>query len=266
MSGIGTKIVVTTSRKGIPGSEIAALVAETGWEYVSRDEQSIAALARNNAAEGVVVWEAGGPVLYLGTNKFFFHPNMAKNRLAQHRKGRLTDIMARVLGVRAGDEFLDCTLGLGADAITASYLVGETGRVVGLESSPIVAPLVKWGMAYYETSLDWLQEAIRRIEVVQTEHLSFLSQQATGSFDIVYFDPMFREPVPTSQALAPLRTIANTHPLQRETIREAVRTARRRVVVKERRGSPEFERLGIHTVVGGESSRVAYGVIAVDKL
>ena len=34
MSGIGTKIIVTTTRKGIPGSEVAALVAETGWEYV----------------------------------------------------------------------------------------------------------------------------------------------------------------------------------------------------------------------------------------
>ena len=263
MSGIGTKIIVTTTRKGIPGSEVAALVAETGWEYVPRAELSIETLARNKEAEGVVVWEAGGPILYLGNDKFFFHPNMAKNRLAQHRKGRSTDIMARVLGVRTGDEFLDCTLGLGADAIAASYLVEETGRVVGLESSPVVAPLVKWGMAYYETSLNWLREAIRRIEVVQTEHLSFLCQQASGSFDIVYFDPMFREPVRTSQALAPLRAIADAHPLQQETIKEAIRVARRKVVVKERRGSSEFERLGIHTVVGGESSRVAYGVIAV---
>jgi hypothetical protein len=62
MSGIGTKIIVTTTRKGIPGSEVAALVAETGWEYVPRAELSIETLARNNVAEGVVVWEARSPL------------------------------------------------------------------------------------------------------------------------------------------------------------------------------------------------------------
>lgn len=46
-----------------------------------------------------------------------------------------------------------------------------------------------------------------------------------------------------------------------ETVAEARRVARRRVVMKERRESEEFERLGFFEVVGGKYSRVSYGVM-----
>jgi hypothetical protein len=83
------------------------------------------------------------------------------------------------------------------------------------------------------------------------------------SVDIVYFDPMFRRPVLSSSALRPLRSQAEERPLSEAAVREAVRVARRRVVLKDHRDSGEFERLGfVRRRVS--SSKVAYGVIDID--
>lgn len=43
--------------------------------------------------------------------------------------------MLRAAYLSEGDTFLDCTLGLGSDAIIASMAVGETGSVVGIEKT-----------------------------------------------------------------------------------------------------------------------------------
>ncbi len=255
------KIIVTLTQSEAFREGLDEFLAATGWEYVPRGRRSLGKLRSDTGALWVVVWGAGGPVLYGPGERLFFHPNMAKNRISQHRRGLTVDVMERVVGVKRGDRFLDCTLGLGADAIVASYLVGAEGQVVGLESSEVLAYIVGFGMRYYKTDINWLKEAIERIEVIQANHLEFLRQQERGSFDIVYFDPMFRVPVTSSQALSPLRVFADHRPLSIEAVTEALRVARRRIVVKERKDSPEFQRLGIKRVVGGESSRVAYGII-----
>ena len=40
--------------------------------------------------------------------------------------------------VEPGDKLLDCTLGLGSDAIIASLAAGEQGEVCGIEKSPLL--------------------------------------------------------------------------------------------------------------------------------
>lgn len=45
--------------------------------------------------------------------------------------------MLRAAGLSEGDTFLDCTLGLGSDAIIASMAVGETGSVIGIEKTAL---------------------------------------------------------------------------------------------------------------------------------
>ena len=59
---------------------------------------------------------------------------------------------------------------------------------------------------------------------------------------------MFRQTVNRSSGLQPLKKLANPRPLDRESVREAVRVARKRVVLKERLMSGEFERLGFQVV------------------
>ena len=79
--------------------------------------------------------------------------------------------------------------------------------------------------------------------------------------DVIYFDPMFRHPFAESKNIAPLRPVANKNPLTLETIAEARRVARQRVVLKESGKSREFARLGFTERAGGRYSKVKYGVM-----
>ena len=87
-------------------------------------------------------------------------------------------------------------------------------------------------MQLYQSEMLWLQEAIKRIKVINCEHQSYLKQLEDKSFDVVYFDPMFRDPLLKSRALSPLKEVANHQPLELETIQQACRCARKRVVIK----------------------------------
>jgi len=99
--------------------------------------------------------------------------------------------------------------------------------------------------------------------VINADHNQFLAQQASNSFDVVYFDPMFRQPLMSSQPLSPLRNLADPRPLSLDTIEEACRVARTRVVVKERSDGEEFRRLGIETILSTAGHKLAYGVINI---
>lgn len=242
-------------------AELEQFLADIDLPYVPRSGKSLPKLMQECQAQGVVVWKEGGPVLYLGNEQFFFHPNMAKIRIGAFRKQGQVDPMIKACGLKTGDRFLDCTLGLGADAIVAAYFAGT--KVVGLESSQVVASIVKWGMRQFKSDISWLSEPIRSIEVIHTDHYEFLAQQDNGSFDVVYFDPMFRQPLLKSQPLSPLRSLADPRPLSLDTIEQACRVARSRVVIKERYQGEEFKRLGIETIYATSGQKLAYGVINI---
>ncbi|MDD2621274.1 MAG: class I SAM-dependent methyltransferase, partial [Syntrophomonadaceae bacterium] len=214
-------------------------------------------------AQGVVVWQVDGPIMHIANEVFFFHPSMAKNRIACFRKFRQIDNLARACQLQPHDSFLDCTLGLGADAIVASYF-SKGGQIVALESSLLIAMIVKWGMKMYNSSMTWLNSAVKNIEVINANHYDYLKKLPDNSFDIVYFDPMFRKPILESQAIAPLRLMANHQELSKSSITEAIRVARKRVVVKEMTNSQEFERLGLVKLEYSPHNKLAYGIKEVD--
>jgi 16S rRNA G966 N2-methylase RsmD len=254
-------IIATTAQSGIKDfSYLNQFLEESGFPLVAREKQSLDDLLQAHHADAVVVCYRDGPVLYHDNAKFFFHPSMAKNRLAAYRKSGTGDPLVNVCRLTPDDEVLDCTLGLGADAIVASYFT-PAGRVVGIESSPAVAQVVKWGMKLYDSSMSWLNEAIKRIEVVNQEHYEYLQGLDSGSFDIVYFDPMFRRPLLKSQAISPLRALANHRPLDKAAIKEACRVARKRVVIKELAAGTELQRLGCEAIISGKHRKIAFGVI-----
>lgn len=256
-------IIVTTTQSELADQPVLdQFLQETGFQYVPRKGKSIAGLQRDYQCDGVVVWHDAGPVLFVDEEKFFFHPSMAKNRLASFRKGLHKDSLIEACALCKGDSFLDCTLGLGADSIAAAYF-SAGGRIVGLESSPVMAGIVKWGMKLYEGQTEWLNEPIHRIEVVNCRHEDYLQNAPDRSFDIVYFDPMFRQPILASQPLSALRKWANPNSVDRQSIREACRVARKKVVLKEKRSSGEFERLGFNKLYGSRHNPIAYGVIDI---
>ena len=69
---------------------------------------------------------------------------------------------------------LDCTLGIGSDAMLAAFTVGVQGRVVGLEANPNVAFIVTKGTQTYDISELPLTACMRQIEVVQAEAVAYL--------------------------------------------------------------------------------------------
>src|SRR5512138_2034020 len=98
------------------------------------------------------------------------------------------DTFLEAAGIEDGDAVLDCTLGLGADALVAAVAAGPRGRVVGVEASPALAAWVGEGLRRLD------DEAAARIEVRAADHAALLAALPDRSFDVVVFDPMFRHP------------------------------------------------------------------------
>lgn len=225
-----------------------------------RGRQSVAQLmARHGTDRLLLVSRDGIQLIRDGEPPLFFHPSMAQVRLKRLSKGE-TDPMMEAARVERGDTVLDCTAGLGSDAIVFAYGVGPEGGVTALESESIVAYLVGEGLAAYDTGDAGYNASLRRIRLLHCDHLAYLKQQADRSVDVVYFDPMFRKSIGESSSMSPLRQFADIRPLSPESIAEAKRVARKTVVLKEQKDSGEFERLGF-TVKLPSSRKLAYGVI-----
>ncbi|WP_079909077.1 class I SAM-dependent methyltransferase [Paenibacillus sp. 32352] len=189
----------------------------------------------------------------------FFHPSTAAIRIKRLLNGE-QDTLLHLAQVQPGDTVLDCTAGLGSDSIVFSFGAGEAGAVTALESSPLQCLLLQHGLGSYYSDIPGMIEAMRRIRTVQTDHLDFLRQQKDRSFDVVYFDPMFRKPIHESSSIRSIRGIADSRALSEEAVAEALRVARRTVVMKEHRDSGEFARLGF-TELHRSTTKIAYGVI-----
>ena len=100
--------------------------------------------------------------------------------------------------------------------------------------------------------------SIMEDETVYAEADEYLYTLPADSFDVVYFDPMFRIPINASSNMEPLRPISCEKPLTEATVKAALRVAPC-VVVKER-GQKLLEALGCTEILGGRYSRVKYGI------
>jgi hypothetical protein len=138
-----------------------------------------------------------------------------------------------------GDTVLDCTVGLGADALVAATVVGPRGRVVGLESSAALAAWVGEGLRRAQ------DPAAARIELRAADHAGALATLPERSFDVVVFDPMFRHGRAESAGFDLVRRLADPRPLTAEALARARRVARRWVLVKDGAPGWDLARLGL---------------------
>lgn len=254
-------MIVTTAYK--PSPELVAyagrLSHELGGRLVPRKQDSLARMKKRYGEDSVLVADDNGLRYYEESEEpLYFHPSMAYVRVKRLRSGE-SDPLIEVSDCRAGDSVLDCTAGLGSDAIVFSYASGQEGKVIALESEPILCAVVREGLRTYETIHPDVNEAFRRIELQCANHMDWLAELPDKSVDIVYFDPMFRRPMHDSSALAPLRGLANNGALDAEAVHQAKRVARKTVVLKEHRDSGEFLRLGFER---RHVNKIAYGVIS----
>ena len=254
--------LVTTARH--PGdalvTEARAMAHRLGARYTPRMEKSLEALRAESEGRPVIVIETNRVVCHHEGEALFFHPSMTRIRMAGGPGGRVEPLL-EALDARPGDRVLDATLGRAGDAILISHAVGPQGAVIGLEASPVVAELMRTGLTSYSSSTPAIHEAMRRIDVILADHTSYLRGCESRSFDQVYFDPMFDVPLKGAQAIDPLRPLACGAPLSPEALQEALRVARRRVVVKSRRGSDALTELGFTSFSGGRWSRLVYGIM-----
>ncbi|SFS61947.1 class I SAM-dependent methyltransferase [Paenibacillus sp. BC26] len=253
-------MIVTTPHKPTPEQTAyaAGLAEELGGRYVPRKQDSLSLLKTKYNDNRLLVADHRGLRYYEESEEpLYFHPSMAYVRVKRMRKGE-ADPLVSLTGCQPGDHVIDCTAGLGSDALVFAFAVGEEGRVTALESERMLYTVVREGLKTYETEHADVNAALRRIEMRHANHIDYLSALPDKSVDIVYFDPMFRKPMHDSSALQPLRGLANNDALQEESIRQATRVARKMVVLKEHQGSDEFQRLGFER---RHINKIAYGVI-----
>jgi 16S rRNA (guanine1516-N2)-methyltransferase len=241
-----------------------SLAEKIGCIYAPREKFSIPRMVEHYGDEEMLILSQDAVRLHrLGMEPMEFHPSMGFVRAKRILKGEIEPMVvaARML---PGDSVLDCTAGLGADSLLFAVHGGKDSKVTALESSLSLYVLLCEGMQHYTSGQVKVNDALRRINVVHSEHLEYLRAQPDRSVDIIYFDPMFRVPLTGSASISPLRQFANGAALSHESVTEAVRVARKTVLLKEKALSGEFERLGF-TELLRSNSKTSYGVIHIDN-
>ncbi|HUB07171.1 MAG TPA: class I SAM-dependent methyltransferase [Myxococcales bacterium] len=248
------RIGVTTS--GRPGDALAgearAAAAAVGLPYLDRAGlPSRRALFERSGVDALVVFEGRRLSVVDRQGTLRFAEGLARLRVQQLQRGG-ADRLVDLARFERGEAVLDCTLGLAADAQVAAWAVGPAGRVVGLESSPVLCLLARHGLP----RLARLAPAAA-IDVQLADAHELLPRLPTGSFDVVLFDPMFAHRRKASPAFEQLRRYADPRPLTAELLREGRRVARRLVLVKAARSS-ELRRLGLTAEPGPAAAHVRW--------
>ena len=236
---------------------------QLGIRYIERNKKTIKQLQALYQQPCVVVGKMRTELYDIeGTDPLFFHPNMAAVRLKRIDKGE-EDPFVRATGLREGMSILDCTLGMGADALIASYVIGNSGKITALEVNPFVYFVIKDGLQCYSFKNDQLRAAAKRIEAVNTDYLTFLKSADDKSYDVVYFDPMFTESVSESSGIQSLGSFASYHELTKEAIDQAKRVAKRRIILKDHFRSNRFADFDFY-VEKRKTAKFHFGVIELE--
>ena len=235
--GLKPSLAVTVSSIASSVHSIRAREQAAAWGLPYLERRRNASLPQE--ADALLVLGGDGWTLRNPNGVLRFSPGMAQLRIQRIDQGFSEDMLIRVAELRSGDEVLDCTMGLGADALVCARAVGPTGKVVALEKS----------LALYALAVESLQkpyaEGFAPIEVRHADSARVLEEMPAKSFDVVLFDPMFGRPNKSSQAFEMLRHFADPGGLTAQMLSDARRAARRWVVVKGSRYSKDFKKLGL---------------------
>ena len=212
-----------------------ALAQQNNLIYLPRNKQSASKILQSHAP--LFILTQYGLELHLTDGQVLrFHPDTAMLRAkADH------DALRELVGPEP-QRVLDTTMGLASDAI----VLAQAGhQVTALESQPLLAFLISYGLCHYQSGWAIVDQAMRSIKVQQTDNLAFLTKEKDRSFDIIYCDPMFSENIPESHNLDGISQLANSSPLTAEFLAQAKRVAKKAVIVKAHFRDSIFEDFGI---------------------
>lgn len=263
-------LFVTTASRETPAllAQARQLAAELRCPVLPRHGGGVDALFATHpgAMRAILVQTERLLLVHRGGEQFFAHPGIGYLRFRQVLDGG-TDTLLDISGAKPGDTVLDGTLGFASEATLLAHAVGETGRVDGVEAVPELGVVVRAGLQTVQTKLPALNDAMRRVRVVHLgSSADFLQTLPDNAYDIVYFDPFFETVLSESESFAPLRLFGFHERLAPETLADAVRVARRCVVVKTTRWGNALAQLGITERAESRNGRVAYGMIRVSRL
>ncbi|NFT36516.1 protein-L-IsoD [Clostridium botulinum] len=257
------KIAVTTTREADESLVYKAkgISKDLNISYIKRGNFSIEKTILKDSFDYLLVVERDKTVIKGKNSILFWHTNMSELKIKSIRQGNKEAII-EATKLEEGNSILDCTLGLAGDSIVFSAVVGENGSVVGTEVNKYIAYLSKSGLENYNNVNDETINCINNITVVNESYEDYLFKQNDNSFDVVYFDPMFKEPNRKSTSINAFRAFADHRGLTEEILMQALRVCKKRVVIKERQGANDFEKLGIKKYYGGKKNgAIIYGVI-----
>ena len=254
-------IVTTAGRPTDYTIEIAKSAASIlNLPYINRQKRTVTQLRQHYQCDVLVAskiqWE------YYGMNTdepFFFHPSSAMFRLKRVARGE-KDPFLEACQLILGDSFVDCTLGYASDSLMAAYAVGDTGSVVGCEANPILAFILQEAFHNGRTGYVEFQTLMNQIHIESSDAISYLKHLNDHSVDVVYMDPMFETTIEASANISPLRSLGVHDALTIDWVTEALRVARKRVVLKADYRSPWFEKYNFHQIVR-PNTKFHYGFI-----
>lgn len=257
-------IAVTTTRE--PDESLNDKAKEISKDlnipYIKRGNYSIEKTMLKDGVDYLLIVERDKIVIKGEDSTLFWHPNLSEIKIKSIKsiKAGNSNALIEATRLEEGNSILDCTLGLAGDSLIFSAVVGENGTVVGTEINKYIAYLSKFGLENYSNNENL--NCVNNIEVINESYKDYLLKQSDNSFDVVYFDPMFKEPNKKSTTINAFRDFTDHSGLTKEILVEALRVCKKRVVIKERRDFNDFEKLGIEKCYGGKKSgAIIYGVI-----
>lgn len=239
-----------------------ALSLKLNIPFYSRNKKTIKYLLEQVDSDIFVVNNQRGLSYYQkGFEEVFFHPNMAMHRIKQLERGQ-KDSLVTACQLQSGMSFLDCNLGLASDTLVANYIVGEEGKVISLEKSFPLAIVVEEGLRYYakHEKREW-ESLIERVKIKNNDNLEYLKGCPSDSFDVVYFDFMFDHSIESSHGIKVIKPIVSYDLMTHEHVQEALRVAKKRVVVKSNYGNHTIQELGFEIKRENQKRHFFYGVI-----
>lgn len=253
MSSLKTAVATTKHAHADKHETAWAWAQELQLEYIPRTS---ARKVIPKLADAVIIFEKNNIKLITAEQELFFHPGMAKTRIAAIKNSTM-DHLTTALNLQSGMKVLDCTMGLASDALVIAHCIGS-GMVTALEKSPLISRIIEHGLRNYHFENAELQSAAQKITVLHADFNDFILQQPDNSFDAIYFDPMFTHTIDTSCNIKPLRLFADMGMPTTEIIQQALRVASGRVVIKQPVYSGCFNSLTPDFVYGGRYSRIKY--------
>tara|TARA_B100000676_G_C17861053_1_gene723362 strand:+ start:135 stop:923 length:789 start_codon:yes stop_codon:yes gene_type:complete len=236
-----------------------AIAQELGCTYWDRPEVRLSHFIHVRGLSALVVVGQRDIVVHTPHARLRHHPNAAVLRVVNMLRDR-RDTFVELAQLAPGDHLLDCTCGVGADAIAAAHAVGTDGSVHALEASPLLALLTRCGMQRYQhPNHGAVTAAMRRVRVSNARYQDMLPTYPDNCVDVVYFDPMFSQTFTDSNGLELVRAFAQTGLPQQNDIAEAKRVARRCVLMKDQIPGRTLQALGFSVIK--KARRFCYGRI-----